>query len=206
MTRCEALANVPALGERSVHVWRIPSRGELHSLLSGYFAGVRQFELSIGPAGKPALPSEYDGLQFNMSHSSDVTLVAVTRSGRVGLDVERIKPELAAEELRAIASRFFSADEQRALSVCAAAERHARFYQIWCRKEAVLKGTGEGLAHGTDYFSVVSATGAPCSSLTTARDAATWYLCEVDAGAGYAGALACDFEPRVIRMCTLAER
>jgi 4'-phosphopantetheinyl transferase len=62
----------------------------------------------------------------------------------VGIDVEQVRPFCEADE---IAERFFSREE--ASKIKAETERKPEiFYQLWTRKEAFLKCSGTGIAHG----------------------------------------------------------
>jgi 4'-phosphopantetheinyl transferase len=112
-------------------------------------AGVRQIlgeALGLSPAtlqfvtsahGKPALATHCD-LHFNLSHSGDVAVLAVSRSGPVGVDVEimrALSPGLAGEILvRGEADRLQAVpDSLRAQSLLA----------YWVAKEAVMKLHGD---------------------------------------------------------------
>ncbi|MGH2843354.1 MAG: 4'-phosphopantetheinyl transferase family protein, partial [Solirubrobacteraceae bacterium] len=88
------------------------------------------------PGGKPILPGE--PLQFNLSHSGSVALVAVSLGLPVGIDVQ--------EAHRATATPWF------ARRICTPRE-HQRvgrladpeaLLRLWVRKEAVIKARGEG--------------------------------------------------------------
>jgi 4'-phosphopantetheinyl transferase len=80
-----------------------------------------------------------------------VAILAVTRGLTVGIDVEQVVP---VPEWRRVASRFFSAYENAALTRVAADARELAFYCCWTRKEAFLKALGSGLAHPLDSFDV----------------------------------------------------
>ncbi len=62
------------------------------------------------PLGKPALVAELgrDSLRFNVAHSNELVLYAVTRDLEVGVDLEHVRPLAGMEK---IAERFFSARE-----------------------------------------------------------------------------------------------
>ncbi len=83
------------------------------------------------------------GLDFNLSHSGGLALVAVASAAPLGIDVEtwRSVPDAAA-----LAARLFTANEQAALRGLAGAEVDRAFLTCWTRKEAVLKSTGVGLS------------------------------------------------------------
>ncbi|MBK5929299.1 4'-phosphopantetheinyl transferase family protein [Halochromatium salexigens] len=95
-------------------------------------------------------------LHFNLSHSGVHVALAVGPAP-VGVDVEQIRPT---RDWEAIAQRFFAADEQRWLARFADGERQARFFELWSRKESLLKATGDGLAGALSSFSAIPVTAA----------------------------------------------
>ena len=100
-----------------------------------------------GDRGKPELRWSQSSLQpplrFNLSHSQDVAVYAVAPAGRVGVDVECLRPVPAWAKL---ASRYFSPQEQQRLSQLAGRAQQREFLRIWTQKEAYVKATGEGIA------------------------------------------------------------
>ena len=59
-----------------------------------------------GDHGKPFIESPNgSGLEFSLSDSEGIALLAVGREGAVGVDIERIRP---LPELRALATRYFT--------------------------------------------------------------------------------------------------
>lgn len=126
--------------------------------------------------GKPELVS--GGVQFNLSHSGDRALVAISRAGAVGVDVEHCRSRA---RLLQLAGRFFAADE--VTYVQSARDSTHAFYQIWTAKEAYLKALGVGLAGGLDRFSVVDDAGGFKSQL------GPWHLKAVSLSGLYQGYL-----------------
>jgi phosphopantetheine--protein transferase-like protein len=127
--------------------------------VAGYVgAAPESLEFTAGDHGKPALadssPGRASGVEFNLSHSDDLALVAVARGRAVGVDVERWSPETEHLEL---AERFFSPAERDALRALAGSREQviAGFFAAWSRKEAYLKATGTGLAGGLSRMSFV---------------------------------------------------
>lgn len=105
---------------------------------------------SYGHRGKPYLQSNPTTLQFNVSHSHDMAVYAVTQEAEMGVDIEKIDPPFKED----VAKGFFSTEEYKALMQLPVAERSGAFYHIWSRKEAVIKALGEGLYAPLDTFSV----------------------------------------------------
>jgi 4'-phosphopantetheinyl transferase len=97
-----------------------------------------------GEHGKPFLVPEYASeLQFNLTHSHDVALVAVTLGREIGVDIEKVRERPAFERL---AARFYAEQERAALAATPEADRERSFFRLWTRKEAHLKATGTGLS------------------------------------------------------------
>jgi phosphopantetheine--protein transferase-like protein len=93
--------------------------------------------------GKPRLVDGQAELDFNLSHSAELLVCAVTAGDPVGVDIEFEKP---ARDVMRLASRFFSEAEVAALEACEASRQRARFYDLWTLKEATVKSRGEALA------------------------------------------------------------
>jgi 4'-phosphopantetheinyl transferase len=99
-----------------------------------------------GPAGKPELAGPGTDLHANLSHSGDLTVLAVTGSRRVGVDVQRLRPDRHAA---ALAVRFFPAAEAEFVRAGRVPAGPAgRFARLWTRKEACVKVAGGRLAQG----------------------------------------------------------
>lgn len=125
--------------------------------------GASALEFTSGEHGKPALTNAVahsgQALHFNLSHSSDLALVAVSLQGAVGVDIERWRERI---EPLDIAERFFSPYERDALrsvqSEIEDSEPMLRgFFSTWSRKEAYLKATGHGISRGLHHFDVTMA-------------------------------------------------
>lgn len=95
-----------------------------------------------GRYGKPEL-AEPGGPQFNVSHAGDLILLAFHPDRPVGVDVERERPDL---DWRPIARRMFGPADLADLEALPETERGGGFLQRWCRLEARLKASGEGLS------------------------------------------------------------
>jgi 4'-phosphopantetheinyl transferase len=93
--------------------------------------------------GKPLLPPPWDSVHFNLSHCDDLALVAVSRAGPVGVDLERLS---RASDLLECELTFCHPEEIRSLPDDKAA-RAAGLLRIWTAKEALLKALGTGLYH-----------------------------------------------------------
>jgi 4'-phosphopantetheinyl transferase len=148
------------------------------------------FEYS--PSGKPHLAngSKDAPLQFNVSHSGELILIALTIGRAVGVDVERLRTDIEAER---IAASFFSPHERLALRSVPAHLRVDAFFDCWTRKEAYIKAAGHGLSLPLDQFDVSFAPGQEPALLATrpdADEARRWSIQAVNVGPDYRGAVA----------------
>jgi 4'-phosphopantetheinyl transferase len=168
----------------------IVARGFLRDVLSRYLnAKPEALRFSYGAYGKPALAGEHEhsSLRFNMSHSHNVALLAITDEKQLGVDVEYIRSDFASED---IARRFFSRLEVESFNALGREEQVAAFFRCWTRKEAFIKATGKGLSQPLDAFDVTLATGVPAALLRVEDDdASRWSIADLEAGTDYAAAL-----------------
>ncbi|WP_377811570.1 4'-phosphopantetheinyl transferase superfamily protein (plasmid) [Azospirillum sp. A29] len=117
-----------------------------------------------GTHGKPSLPG---GPAFNLSDSEDSLAIAVAAEGRIGVDIERLRPIESAE---GIADRFFHATERAALQGLGPERRDEGFLLAWTRKEAFIKAAGVGLSMPLDRFAVEVRPEAPPALLEIGED------------------------------------
>ena len=147
---------------------------------------------TYGAHGKPALDQEWQGrtISFNVSHSHNVALVAVSIERAVGVDVEQIKQNVECESL---AQRFFSPNEWVQLMSLPKENRRQAFFNVWARKEAFIKAVGKGISLGLDQFDVSLRPGEPAALLAThweAAEASRWSMVDLEVGDEYTSALA----------------
>jgi 4'-phosphopantetheinyl transferase len=132
----------------------IAARGVLRDILARYLGrSPAELHFSYASFGKPSLASDCaaDGLRFNLSHSGSIALYTVARQREVGIDLERIEPRLAEDD---IAEKFFSRNEIARLHSLPASARLQAFFNCWTRKEAYVKARGAGLRIPLDSFDV----------------------------------------------------
>lgn len=122
----------------------VAARWALRTVLSRYLdqepAGI---ELARGEHGKPCLAEEPERLEFNLSHSGSIALIAVCDSCAVGVDVEKIEMRGNLVEL---AERAMQPEDAAAVRAESGAARVTAFHQLWARHEAILKCLGLGLS------------------------------------------------------------
>ena len=164
-------------------------RAALRAVLARYLE-VEPEAVALGrtPEGRPTLLGAQAGaLAFSVSRSAGLALCAVTSGRAVGVDVERIMRGVAGDVTH---DGVLSPAEIAALRTLAPEARDRAFFAVWTRKEAYAKARGLGLALPFDGFSVSTDPAAPALVAAADDDPARWTLRDVEAGAGYAGALA----------------
>lgn len=116
----------------------------LRKILGRYLQGPPekiQFEFNEYHKPKLLMP-EHKNVHFNLSHSHDYALVAITLNHDVGVDVEYMRET---RDLEHIAKRFFSEEEFQEYQLLPAQQKLEGFYNAWTRKEAFIKAVGQGL-------------------------------------------------------------
>lgn len=130
------------------------SRGCLRYLLSRY-TDQRPAGLTFvyGPQGKPELSPAGDRAgvvppvpQFNLSHSGQRLLVAISTADEVraiGVDIEALRP---VNHLPGLCRRYLTAAEAETVLALPHPQSDQRFLRYWTGKEACLKSLGMGIA------------------------------------------------------------
>ncbi|MCH5298625.1 MAG: 4'-phosphopantetheinyl transferase superfamily protein [Ruminococcus sp.] len=91
-------------------------------------------EIKTGEYGKPYIENEY----FNLAHSGDYVILAVSDSADIGCDIERIK----IVDYEKIAKTVFCENEREMLRK--ADDKQNLFFEFWTKKESFMKCIGEG--------------------------------------------------------------
>lgn len=158
----------------------------------------RDVVFKYGARGKPALDLPETSIEFNVSHSGDMAVFALTSGCLAGIDVEHIRPM---ESMQQIASRFFCREEAEELSATPREQQTSAFFRCWTRKEAYIKAVGEGLHAPLDRFRVSFKADLPARFIHidgSAEQAAGWNLHDIGGIPGYAIALAYDGPARPV--------
>ena len=164
----------PSLGCSEVHVWKVPGRPTGHReavreellILIGRYMGVAPGDLQfvIGEYGKPALDPwrHVSAIEFNVSHSHGLGLIALAQNRLVGIDIEKRRGNAGVEAVR----RDFLHLPADAGAV--------DFYAAWTRREAEVKARGG---------SIVLSRGVPSGA------DGEWQLIDLAVGHGFSAAL-----------------
>jgi len=144
------------------------ARGGLRDILARYLQKTpRNLCFHYNEHGKPYL--ECQSLHFNVSHSRDCILYAISRSAPVGIDVEYCEKDI---DCVSIAKQFFQQNEYVRLLELSEKDRVLEFYRCWTRKEAILKAMGTGLSFPLNSSEV------------------GWHLQEINPASGYVATVA----------------
>jgi 4'-phosphopantetheinyl transferase len=113
----------------------------------GAYLGIpgRDVKIVVGPHGKPCLDASgcAKSLQFNMTHSENLALFAVSGASSIGVDVEMMRMP---GDIRGMAKSVFSIAENTHFETLSDDALIPAFFSCWTQKEAVLKALGTGLS------------------------------------------------------------
>jgi len=168
-------------------------RSALRALLGSYLAipaAEIRFEYLAG--GKPQLAAGQNpsALQFNVSHSANMALIAFGSKYRLGVDIEEIRSDV---DTSTLAERFFSLRERAGIQALPDHLRVPGFFACWTRKEAFLKATGEGLSFPLADFSVTTHPDLDPELEEikgSTNEAKQWFLTDLSVVDGFRAALA----------------
>lgn len=186
----------------------LAARAALRSVLSRHAPAVEPADwcFSLGPHGKPAVDAAHGdaaALQFNLSHTRGCVVLALSRAGAVGVDVE----PLARQVDLGVADRFFSVAETAALHALPPARQMDRFVALWTLKESYIKALGLGLAMPLDRFSFQLDDAPDRVALSLHQDvdddAARWQVEQFDVAGGFRVALCAERGARPLRVSCL---
>jgi 4'-phosphopantetheinyl transferase len=182
-------------------------RAALRRLLGRYLAiPAAEVRFEYLTNGKPQLAADQNqrSLQFNVSHSAGLALIAFGTERGLGVDIEKIRADV---DTAALSERFFSLRERAGLKQLPEQSRVAGFFACWTRKEAFLKATGEGLSFPLADFSVSThpERDAELEEIQgSAEVGKQWFLADLAVSPEYRAALALQSNPCELRTFTFA--
>jgi 4'-phosphopantetheinyl transferase len=166
----------------------IITRGILRTLLGHYLAiDPAAVEITYEASGKPVLASP--GLYFNVTHSEELAAFAFTRMGKIGIDIEVVRPRV---NIAGIVERYFTRGELAAFQATPLQLQEQTFFTMWTRKEALLKASGLGI-QALELCEVTIQPGQPARVLKLMDDENCedrWLLKDLPIAQGYAAAIA----------------
>lgn len=167
----------------------ITAHGCLRDVLGRYLHCEPQLlDFSANSYGKPVLREHK--LEFNLSHSGDFVLIAITQERKIGVDAERIRQGISSH---VIAQQYFSKAEVAELQALPMEQRVSAFFTCWTRKEAYIKAQGLGLSMPLESFDVSLTPNEPAILRATrpdAEEASRWTLFSLELDPQYAAAVA----------------
>lgn len=129
------------------------SRQAIRKLFASYLkCSANQLEFAVHNQGKPFLFSHEQALEFNLSHSGDRILLAVSKSGPVGIDIEACRK---LDNWEAIARKVF--DQPTLQKFISSKDPEGIFFQYWTEFEARKKLTGHGIFSQTEIADNIEA-------------------------------------------------
>lgn len=167
--------------ERFVHFMQrkrfIAAHGFMRSVLAMY---VRQpadgLQFDTGDHGKPFM-IHHTSLHFNLSHSQDMAVLAVARQD-IGIDVECINRK---NDWQKIMQRFYTESEQKKILSLPEMLQQRAFIEVWTRKEAHMKVTGQGLHLAPGQFTVtVPPEPAALLAQNNNQDVSQWKMFDIE--------------------------
>jgi len=175
----------------------IAARGLLRLLLGRYLStDGATIQFGYNAFGKPALAGSFAGkLHFNLSHAGDWAVYAFALDRKVGIDIEPFHYD---GPWRDMAASVFSRNELAEFEAIPQPEKPWAFQRGWVRKEAYVKGRGEGLSYPLDAFAVPLAQlkeRMPAMVMNHDDPIARWSVCSLDLMSGYASALVVEGTP-----------
>lgn len=121
-------------------------RGMLRVILSKYLdipPDLIKFDYT--DKGKPFIKDT--NLSFNLSHSQQLAVYAISVNEFLGIDLEYLGKNT---DFEAIAKRFFTSREYEFIKGLNERDKKEVFLRLWTRKEAYLKAIAQGIANGLD--------------------------------------------------------
>lgn len=190
-----------ATGRPSAVLERTVSRGILRLVLGQRLnVSPDQISFTLSPRGKPSVCDSQ--LSFNLSHSGDLVLIALSRSNSVGVDVEAVPTKIAA---RRLARRFLQENEAIYIESLDPASQAAAFIRCWTRKEAVTKVLGLGIWDTLARLEVAMGDVPEITALNLPGiDPRTIGLADIPVDPGYRAAAAWIGTDCAVRWCRLA--
>ena len=158
----------------------------LHDILSRYLPmEPAHLSFDLGPNGKPKLHQapRPSAIEFNLSHSNEMALLAVTHGHEVGVDVEHVREKF---EFQEVAERFFTAKEVTAMRGLPGTLQRQAFFKCWTSKEAFLKAKGTGLSGALDEVEISLGSD---EQVRITANVPNWWLFELEPISGYETAL-----------------
>ena len=160
----------------------VASRGYLRQYLSDYLnLPADEIVFSKETFGKPFIKSY--PLHFNMAHSHELAVYAFSLNSPLGVDIEKHRSSV---EIMDIAKRVMTDHELSFLKKTD--DQEALFFELWARKEAIIKATGEGFNTALTSIETLDENG-HCLDVVLDNQSNEWFITELQLQ-GFSGVLA----------------
>jgi 4'-phosphopantetheinyl transferase len=169
--------------------------GVLRIILGNYtHHNPEKISLITGKNGKHELDMQgaYADVSFNLSHTSDMVLIGITRKRRIGIDIVKMDPLYQYND---IAEYILTPAEKAFLQSIKPALRYQVFFRMWALKEAILKTTGDTLSmmKETDTSDVIhKGCSFPCCSIKYRNSLPPFFIWQFNSGPDHYGAIAAE--------------
>lgn len=121
----------------------------MREILSNYINIAPQaIVFQYGQQGKPLIAEAETGIEFNLTTSGDLALLAVGAEEPVGVDCEQVRER---RDLVALAKRMFTPNEASRIAAAKPDDRLELFHLAWTALESRVKADGWGLAHRREF-------------------------------------------------------
>lgn len=167
----------------------ITTKGLTKYILGSYIGeDPRSIGFSVNRNGKPSISTRQGtGIVFNLSHSFDCAVVAVSKSVDIGIDIEKIRENIRIDDILPYA---FSKKESDVLNGLNPKAKRDLFFTYWSRKEAIIKALGGSVAHHMDKIDAMDRRGGNTWLQVTVEDEPEpWFVWDLPVGSGYKGAI-----------------
>jgi 4'-phosphopantetheinyl transferase len=118
-----------------------------------------------------------EGIDFNISDSEGCVVCALTSQGRIGIDIEKIKPIDFADFRNCMSLEQWKQIE-------GSKNKYTSFYDNWTIKESTLKADGRGLSLPLDKIEILGNK--------AMLDGKLWFLTKLNISSDFSCHLACD--------------
>lgn len=172
----------------------IISRAVLKRILARYLTTVTSKKIIFeqNNKGKLYIPEHINnkGIKFNISHSNDYVVYAITMNGNIGIDIEYVNKAYNIENL---IRNCCTKNEQSELQKLDNYHKYKYFYTLWVVKEALVKAMGLGLSFDLKLLNVFSSKKQFINKIRAINSSQfAWHINVFNGFRGYCSAFATD--------------
>ena len=181
----------------------IAAHGHLRLILARYLGRKpKSLTFSANQYGKPYLRSNQEDatpLFFNLSHSFNLSVVALSLDLETGIDIEYMNRNI---DIMEVAKSFFPKREIEDLNSLPETMQKYAFFRCWTRKGAYLKEKGMGLYLDLRRYGTSFLPDEPTALSSSSDLPDVFHLYDVPLPPGFVGPLSVRDKPSIIRYLT----